>query len=35
MLNDPEYLEELAREKLGMANKGDFIFTIMGAEKQP
>jgi cell division protein DivIC len=35
MLNDPEYLEELARGNLGMIRKGDFIFTIMGAEKQP
>lgn len=35
MLNDHEYLEELARGKLGMVRRGEIIINILNAEQQP
>ncbi len=35
MLSDPEYLEELARGRLGMVRRGEVIFSVLNPEQQP
>lgn len=35
MLNDPEYLEELARGELGMVKPGEIIINIVDPKQQP
>ena len=34
LLNDPIYLEKIAREKLGVAREGEIIYKINRSEKQ-
>ena len=34
-LDNPEYLEELARERLGMMRRGELLFYIQESSKEP
>ena len=33
-LNDPEYIEKIAREKYGMAKEGEDVYRVVPKEKE-